>query len=1402
MNLGSFNTEYLNTLYQFFQSLLQVTVCVCSLKMRLLFMLLCVGLIENTCCQYNSGLFFISTGSWSECKRIDNSYTHYKTREVYCMYKNTQTAPWYYCKQLGLYIPANKTVCDGVMSVDCVTTVWSEWNTSSPSMQYRSREIILPSLHGGHVCPHTYEYRACNNCIGNGMHNNYQWKISAWGQCQALSGPANCGYGIRKRNATCMNQYGDDVDQSFCASVFKPHNFLSETCEMPCECVVSEWSLWSECLFNYDSRRFEEIRTRIIESHPSSSYLPCPQLQEIRTCSIMYNLSWVTSGWSSCIQYDQSSKCGEGYKQRYVHCMKSLGSHTEYVNPLECRSSLDSPPITLISCSVQCDHQHCHLSQWTTWSHCINFHNCTFGSKSGYRFREKYVSTNGLPCSHSKELQYCIPDECAYPKWSITNKSSCYLSGNKSCGSGFITREFHCVNINGSIIAEDECFDEKPPKDVPCSIPCADDCVVSEWTIWPTCCTGGIGERTRHVLAYGISNCTSTQLQQIEVCSEDQNCMIYKLDYGQWDECSGNVFTNYCSAGVQKRNITCMLGNTTVPLKQCPGYFIENTTRECTVCKSECIKSDWYYGPCSVTCGSNGFRQKYRTILWQGTNGACNDVDRNGIETVLEQCSALPSCISYGWVNGKWSDCYLPDHEICGIGYMNRTVTCSTTSGHVVGDSYCLDRDFKNKPVNFKECVIPCNDKCVLKNWSKFGPCSKSCDSTPGIRTRVRHAVLPIGVVNEGSFAENCPELINEELHQEQACVVQNCSSYQWIVSNWSSCISENNNKIGNMVRTVACVNSIGNKTVFINRSLCAITSPAPVNVTQCTADLAADCKVSDWLEFDTCSRSCSTETTTRHRAVIQPPNALGRPCPHLEETTTCVNNSCAQIVPGEWTACIVTNFTNTSEYCGHGKMFQNFSCHVDGLPSNSTSCNSSVASRSCYLPCTGDCVLSEWSKDAYSCSDCSGSMSCNRTLTRQILRHPLPTGRQCESLTTTELCPASQYYWHTGLWLSCMLNNDSKVCGNGLRNRVVVCMRKSDYTAVLNHYCKDIPKPSHQEFCIIACPVDCIVSEFEAWSVCNSSCDINGMQVRQRQILTNPNNLGRPCPHLQETRPCEIDINYCYIYDTVYSDWDSCKTGNNYCGNLTRHRTVDCRRRNDGAYVHCKNCGEDTSQQLEDTCSIDCTEEKWCKYSPWSDWSSCTSIATQKPSSFSFRRRKLLNYDQRKNDCLNGQYETKECIDNSSNVLSFWWQFGPWSQQGSRNVWCESITDRTIVEETACIASLRPSNILCTFHCRRPFICDNTSGFCHCQNGLELTDGKCLPIKGCMIDSHCLLDNTQCQNFTCVCTVGYIKNDSGHCLKNVDPSDTPTATPAASTPIIPGSKSCVVYNFMTHVSI
>ena len=1351
---------------------------------RLQLLIICICLLKCVNCQH---LFSLSVGRWSECQRIDNTFNLYRTRNVTCVYKHSKVAPWHYCQQLGLPRPASRTECDTAMPIDCVTSLWSSWssaNSSSIQHQYRHRNIVLPPMFGGQKCPPTYESKPCSNCSMN--HIDYQWRIGYWGSCEALLGPSNCGHGIRYRNITCVNRFGQAVHDSDCSAVFKPHNFGFENCEVPCDCKVSKWSAWSECKLNYDTMTYQQIRTRIIVKYPSHSnaYLSsCPSLQDTRPCSWgNCNLTYEVSGWSAdCDLYNNNTNCGAGLRTRFLYCKKSCGNHTWYVDLSECKAYLNlAPPTTHVPCFTSCDRD-CLLSHWSEWSQCTPFHGCN-SEDPGYTFRERSVEVpqleSGKPCPHSIEIRRCVPDHCVHPRWYIKSFSSCHLTSNTTCGQGVITRDIDCVDNGGLRVSIDECLigrSEKPPETVPCRVPCPHECVVSEWSMWLPCsktCSGGIRKRNRHILAYDVMNCSATELQEVEPCNEEINCTSYEMYYGEWSKCNSvipiNVSTSYCTNGTQTRAVTCKIGNATLT---CPAYFGGDTSRQCTECRNDCIKSQWYYTPCSVTCGNGGHRLKYRIVLWQGEDEACTNVDDNGKETVYEICLTMPSCQNHTWVRSKWSKCYFPIDEVCGIGYKNRSILCVNSSNHEVKDFYCMQSHL-HKHTTFKECIVPCHDKCILTTWSKFGACSKSCGDSPGIRSRVRRVILPLGV--KGAVDKNCPELKGRNLTEEQQCDVPKCTHYQWIVSNWSSCITNNSCGAGTQIRTILCASIKTNSTVFVSSSLCEQNSNPPVNVKNCTIECPVDCIVSEWKSWEPCSAECGIGFATRYRTVLQAPNTLGRPCPGLRQTTT---RSCGEYKPGGWSTCVVTNATNTTEYCGSGKMFQNYSCYVDGHISDNHFCNDTIsvtAFQDCYMPCSGDCVLTGWKEDLTTCSDCVDHSSCNTTATRKILRRPLPSGKQCGSLMKTEICPTViSYYWHTGPWLSCMLLNESNLCGSGFHTREVKCIRRHDNQIIPDYHCSEATdKPIHKELCNVKCPVDCMVSTFEPWSACNSSCDTNAKQTRYRDIVLNPNEYGRPCPHLNETRHCTVEVTKCYSYYLSYSKWSSCElnTGGNYCGNLTRHRSVDCIR-NDGVYVHHEKCTDqyyNASIDTEEPCTVDCKLEK-CRYSEWSDWSSCTTIETKNNTNFKFRSRHLLSYGIHDSlDCLSGQYETKECDDYSGmRLLLFKWRVSPWVLQGSRDVWCQS-SDNISVSESACPNAVKPLDTLCPGGCSKGFYCDQISGYCQCHAGTELVNGECLPTEGCLTNAHCLLENTECKNLTCVCMQGYHMNVS-KCIKDME---------------------------------
>jgi hypothetical protein len=94
---------------------------------------------------------------------------------------------------------------------------------------------------------------------------------------------------------------------------------------------------------------------------------------------------------------------------------------------------------------------------------------------------------------------------------------------------------------------------------------------------------------------------------------------------------------------------------------------------------------------------------------------------------------------------------------------------------------------------------------------------------------------------------------------------------------------------------------------------------------------------------------------------------------------------------------------------------------------------------------------------------------------------------------------------------------------------------------------------------------VNCVVSEWSAWSTC-----VNGVQTRTRTVTQQPQNGGTPCPPLTETRECCNPVN-CVVSE--WGPWTDCVGGVK-----TRARTVTTPA----------SCGGTACPPLEET--VECT--------------------------------------------------------------------------------------------------------------------------------------------------------------------------------------------------------------------
>jgi hypothetical protein len=77
--------------------------------------------------------------------------------------------------------------------------------------------------------------------------------------------------------------------------------------------------------------------------------------------------------------------------------------------------------------------------------------------------------------------------------------------------------------------------------------------------------------------------------------------------------------------------------------------------------------------------------------------------------------------------------------------------------------------------------------------------------------------------------------------------------------------------------------------------------------------------------------------------------------------------------------------------------------------------------------------------------------------------------------------------------------------------------------------------------------PVNCVVSEWSAWSEC-----VDGSQTRTRTVITPASNGGTACPVLSESQSCEVAPTPVNCVVSEWSAWSTCTNGSQ-----TRTRTV-----------------------------------------------------------------------------------------------------------------------------------------------------------------------------------------------------------------------------------------------------
>jgi len=158
------------------------------------------------------------------------------------------------------------------------------------------------------------------------------------------------------------------------------------------------------------------------------------------------------------------------------------------------------------------------------------------------------------------------------------------------------------------------------------------------------------------------------------------------------------------------------------------------------------------------------------------------------------------------------------------------------------------------------------------------------------------------------------------------------------------------------------------------------------------------NCKIGDWGQYSTCTKSCANGTKHRSRTVLVHPYG-GVPCPKLAQNTTCNVQACpidCAVSPWtEWAECSLT--------CGGGSTLKTRKITKDAENGGSV-CPALKKDKPCNTdPCPIDCSISGWT----SWSQCDEKCGVNGTRDRQrsITKFPKYGGELCPLLNETLPC-------------------------------------------------------------------------------------------------------------------------------------------------------------------------------------------------------------------------------------------------------------------------------------------------------------------------------------------------------------------------------------------------------------
>lgn len=794
--------------------------------------------------------------------------------------------------------------------------------------QFRHRRILSNASADGTECPALSQLRRCHTEWGDACS---RWEVQPLLDTCHLASNATCGLGYHELVFRCRRYDGVTVDDDECSNnTLAPLEQVACTVQCSSDCVLSPWSEWTPCI--HQGRR---RRTRYVVGLPQPDSQPCTnQLMEEQLCSVeqqMEQVRWPIFGWwplpwGPCQMIDGSaSSCGAGTHTREVRCTRDDGQHVD-----DSHCALLSRPESVRICSVSCPEE-CRLSDWSEWSQCSDqSKDDAIQSRIRVVLQQPASAASSslspsFTCPPLMEKRSCFDWLVQQERigWQVSAWSPCHLPTNAKCGTGISIRSVYCHDGNNATMDPSVCLarlmDEYRQLETyrECHVACQRDAnstassacqhehVMETRSLCPRNCIG-----TRSISGGKKIDCDEDgHGNGIEKTSiEDCPCERVTLELEDWSAClMEEDHARSCGRGKQFRRRKCIVTATgqLAPLHWCNEEDFE--TRSCDVaCPIDCQLSSWSsWTNCNSTCGP-GSQQRHRKIEMEPANGGrpCGSTEE------IQACN-VHSCDTYQWRTSDWTPCHLAFDRRCGDGLQTRYVRCiHVPEDMVVEDAIC---DKAKKPRAEQPCQIACPGHCVISSWSAWSPC-QHCH---GERRRER------SIIRNPVYNHTCLPL--EEIEYCSNPASGGCFTYDWQVSEWSSCQPLGGSNCGEGVRTriASCVRNDGYVT---DSSNCDSHTRPGLTEMWCHVECPIDCQVSQWSAWD--DSECApcghhSGLRSRHREIQMINNQFGRSCPtSLRQQLPCPYQPCYEWRPSNWSGCYLQG-----AHCGMGARHQLFEC-------------------------------------------------------------------------------------------------------------------------------------------------------------------------------------------------------------------------------------------------------------------------------------------------------------------------------------------------------------------------------------------------------------------------------------------------------------------------------------------